>query len=355
MIASHCFKREWIDAKRSELGGGDPTLIEKTIHAFALLGHLARRRVPMVFKGGTSLMLRLPAIKRLSIDIDILCPLPDHELDIILREIATEPPFVRHEEDDRGHHRMPARRHFKFYYAPTDTTTLNPHVLLDVVKENQLHPNVDEVLISSPLFEVSEEVRVVVPIVENLLGDKLTAFAPDTVGIPCTTESAMQIMKQLFDIEVLFDASTDYKKVAPAYDAIFRAENNYRGGSLTAVEGLSDTIETARLLCHFNLKGSAQNDRQALLERGRQALASHLIGESFSQARAKIAASKAAFLASCLRDGNSATIAARVPFDITQAADLRDVLLPDVILHKLRGGNPEAFYYWALALEQLRF
>lgn len=55
MMATHCFKREWIDAKRTELGGGDPTLIEKTIHAFALLTHLARRGVPMVFKGGTSL------------------------------------------------------------------------------------------------------------------------------------------------------------------------------------------------------------------------------------------------------------------------------------------------------------
>jgi hypothetical protein len=352
MIASHCFKREWIDAKRSELGGGDPTLIEKTIHAFALLGHLARRRVPMVFKGGTSLMLRLPAIKRLSIDIDILCPLPDHELNIILREIATEPPFVRHEEDVRSHHRMPARRHFKFYYAPTDTT-INPHVLLDVVKENPLHPHTDEVVILSSLFEIEEVICVIVPTIENLLGDKLTAFAPNTVGIPSSSNYVMQIMKQLFDIEVLFDVATDYEKVALAYNAIFNAENNYRGNRFSTVQALNDTIETARLLCHYNLRGSAQNERQGSLEKGRQALASHLIGGSFPQEKAKVAASKVAFLASCLRDGKAATISAHVPYDISQTVRLRDIVLSDAILHRLRGGNPEAFYYWALTLGQL--
>jgi len=353
MIATHCFKREWIDAKRREMGGGDPTLIEKTIHAFALLGHLARHKVPMVFKGGTSLLLRLPDLKRLSIDIDILCPLPDQDLNSILREIAEEPPFVRYEEDERGHHRMPARRHFKFYYAPTDTTTFYSHVLLDIVSEEPLHPHTDEVVISSSLFEITEEIRVVVPTIENLLGDKLTAFAPETVGIPCSENYAMQIMKQLFDIEVLFDAAADFEKVALAYAAICHAENNYRGGQFTYVQALNDTIETARLLCHYNLKGSSQNERQTLLERGRQALASHLIGGPFSQAQTKVAASKAAFLASCLRDGNAAAIAARKPYDIAQAASLRDIVLSDGILHRLRGGNPEAFYYWALTLGQL--
>lgn len=353
MIATHCFKREWIDAKRSELGGGDPILIEKTLHAFELLGHLSQHGVPMVFKGGTSLLLRIPTIRRLSIDIDILCPLPDHELDHILSEIAAKPPFVRYEEDDRGHDRLPARRHFKFHYSQIVPGPTTPHVVLDVVKENPLHPHTDEVVISTSLFEIEEEVRVVVPTIENLLGDKLTAFAPDTVGIPCSEEYAMQIMKQLFDIEVLFDAATDLKKVLPAYNAIYSAENNYRGGSFTRAAALTDTIETARLLCHSNLKGSVQNDRQALIERGRQALTSHLIGESFSQARAKIAASKAAFLASCLMDGNAGALAARDPYDSTKTAGLRDVVLPDAILSRLRGGNPEAFYYWALTLGQL--
>lgn len=352
MIEKKCFSKDWIYAKRGEIGG-DPTLIEKTIYAFALLGCLGRLGVPMVFKGGTSLMLRLPQIRRLSIDIDILCPLPDSELDKVLTEVARERHFLRYEEDYRGHDRIPARRHFKFSYTPIDTNNLAPHVLLDVVRESPLHPHADAVVIASSLFEVKEEVRVVVPTVENLLGDKLTAFAPDTVGIPCTESLAMQVVKQLFDIESLFDVTQDFNAVFQSYNAIFRAENGYRGGAFSTVQALNDTIETARLICHFNLKGSAQNDRQALLERGRQALTSHLIGGTFSESKAKKAASKAAFLAACLRDDRLQNIKENVPFDFAQTSRLREVVLPDAILQRLRGGNPEAFYYWALAFGRL--
>ena len=59
MIADQCFTNEWHARKREELGGCDPALLEKTIHAFALLDALAARGLDFVFKGGTSLLLRL--------------------------------------------------------------------------------------------------------------------------------------------------------------------------------------------------------------------------------------------------------------------------------------------------------
>ncbi len=354
MIATHCFDRDWIEAKRQQMGGGNQTLIEKTIHAFALLSHLAYRNVPMVFKGGTSLILRVPQFRRLSIDIDILCPLPDNELDTILRQIGSESPFIRYEEDDRGQGRIPARRHFKFFYNSAVNRTAPEYVLLDVVKEEALHPHAEEVIIASSLFEVTDEVRVVVPVIESLLGDKLTAFAPCTVGIPCTPDYAMQVMKQLFDVEVLFDAASDFAKVAQAYGAVFTAENGYRDGAHTIEAALNDSIETARLIGHFNLRGSAQNEQQQMLERGRISLAGHLCGVSFTGLHAKIAAAKAAYLASCLRDRNVEGIIRRRPFASAAAGELREIVLPDLVLQRLRGSNPEAFYYWALALGLLR-
>ncbi|MCK9418283.1 MAG: nucleotidyl transferase AbiEii/AbiGii toxin family protein [Nitrospirae bacterium] len=350
MIATHCFQKDWALAKRSELGGGDPTLIEKTVHAFALLCHLAHRGVPMVFKGGTSLILRLPRFRRLSIDIDILCPLPDNDLDTHLKQIALEPPFIRYEEDDRGHDRLPARRHFKFYYNSAVNNNSPEYVLLDVVKEEAQHPYVENIVIASSLFDVTGDIRVDVPVIESLLGDKLTAFAPCTVGVPCTPDYAMQVMKQLFDVGVLFDVASDFGRVAQAYDAIFAAENMYRDGAHTVEAALNDSIETARLIGHFGLKGSAQNEQQILLERGRSSLTSHLCGTSFSGAQAKVAAAKAAYLATCLRDRNLDGIIRRRPFNPDGVGELREIVLPDLVLQRLRGGNPEAFYYWALAL-----
>ena len=71
LINPKCFSQEWIISKSKEFSG-DPTLIEKTIRAFALLGYIAQLEEDFIFKGGTSLLLHVPKIKRLSIDIDII-------------------------------------------------------------------------------------------------------------------------------------------------------------------------------------------------------------------------------------------------------------------------------------------
>lgn len=73
MIAEICFTADWLEKKRKELGNVDPILLERALHAFALLGHLAESGLEFVFKGGTSLLLHAPVIRRLSIDIDIIC------------------------------------------------------------------------------------------------------------------------------------------------------------------------------------------------------------------------------------------------------------------------------------------
>jgi hypothetical protein len=349
MIASHCFTRDWIYAKRTEFGGGDPTLIEKTIHAFALLCHLTKRGLPLVFKGGTSLMLRLARPRRLSIDVDILCPLPAGELDAVLAQVVDPgTTFHRYEEAPRDPRRLPARRHFKFYYHPYDPKTLGPFVLLDVVTERAVYPHCSHVPIQSPLFLLEEEVRVEVPTIEGLLGDKLTAFAPNTVGVSCNADSAMQVMKQLFDVGELFDAAADFQAVAQAYDAIFRAENGYRGGRFTREGALTDTVETARRLCHHGFRGAPRHEHQPMLDTGRKAVASHLFGGEFSRDAARVAAAKAAFLATRLRDGIPQGLAPGFRYDPARVAQLTVVRLSDPVLQRLRAGNPEAFHYWSL-------
>jgi len=50
-IKNGCFNSDWIKTKKEELAG-DPVLIEKTIHAFALLGYLVQTETDFIFKGG---------------------------------------------------------------------------------------------------------------------------------------------------------------------------------------------------------------------------------------------------------------------------------------------------------------
>jgi hypothetical protein len=58
MISQTCFTSEWINAKRTEMLAADPGIMEKSIHALALLSHLAESGLPFVFKGGTSFVPR---------------------------------------------------------------------------------------------------------------------------------------------------------------------------------------------------------------------------------------------------------------------------------------------------------
>jgi len=70
----------WIQEVADKYRFKEVQLIEKTIRAFSLLEALVRSGCPFVFKGGTSLMLHLNSSKRLSIDIDIICP-PGTDID----------------------------------------------------------------------------------------------------------------------------------------------------------------------------------------------------------------------------------------------------------------------------------
>ena len=75
MISKDCFTSQWIDEVSTRLEYKDKSLIEKVVRAFSLLEMLVQSGCPLIFKGGTALMLILgKALHRMSIDIDIICP-----------------------------------------------------------------------------------------------------------------------------------------------------------------------------------------------------------------------------------------------------------------------------------------
>ncbi len=75
MIKKECFAPAWIDAISDRYNYRDKNLIEKVVRAFSLLEMLSSNGCPMVWKGGSSLMVILDSRAfRLSIDIDVICP-----------------------------------------------------------------------------------------------------------------------------------------------------------------------------------------------------------------------------------------------------------------------------------------
>lgn len=122
---------------------------------------------------------------------------------------------------------------------------------------------VEQLPIVSPFLVMEgEPLTVNLPSKEDLLGDKLTAFAPNTTGIPYIkmTRSwdgsmeerhcGMEIIKQLFDVASLFDGVEDLRVVRETFGRIAPIELEYRGlnkDNLMAV--LEDIYRTAELVC----------------------------------------------------------------------------------------------------------
>ena len=352
MIAEICFTADWLDKKRKELKGVDPSLLERALHAFALLGHLAESDLKFVFKGGTSLLLHVPVIRRLSIDIDILCSAPTAELDRVMAEVAKVPPFIRYEEDERGSRGLPERRHFKFFYTPLVAGNPAPYVFLDVVEEPHVPHEVIDKPITPEILEIRREILVTVPTVESLLADKLTAFAPRTTGVPFqpangSPPDTMQIVKQLFDVGELFNLAEDLEAVRRVYQKIFSQENVYRGGGFAPADALEDTIQASLSLSMHRLKGVKDSAEALMLEDGARKLTSHLVDHRFNLDMAKLAAAKAALTAKLVKSEDAGASLGEFR-TVPPPEELRQLKIDGEWerLNRLMSVNPEAFWYW---------
>ena len=360
MLSKKCFSWDWINLKRKDLLVKDLGILEKSIHALALLAHLSESGLPFVLKGGISLLLHLQQIRRLSIDVDIICGAAKPELDSALHSICKKAPFIGHIEDMRGNRRSPNRRHFKFFFNSNIEKKKELFILLDVIEEPDCHLPLTMKPVLAPFIEIDKETNVRIPTIEGLLADKLTAFAPNTIGVPFERQigkyQTMQVAKQLFDIGELFGNAVNMPEVADAYLANFEKENGYRGNNHTKEVVLNDTIQVSRNFCGLMLKNFPDNEDAIKLRDGIVRLSNHLVGEIPDLNRQmKVAAAKAALLSLAIKTG-------RIDFSLTDLKygkeKINEIRANDLFgefvgLTRLKNTNPEAFYY-LLKAERLK-
>jgi hypothetical protein len=353
MISRECFQKEWIQRQANEAGSPNPVMLEKAIVALQLLGHLTETGLPLQFKGGTSLLLRISPARRLSIDIDIVTQATPDELTRTLPIVAASFPFIGFDHDVNRDKDMPPKKHFHFFYT-SNLSGKTDHILLDVLFESEEALHCEPVPIATPFFVPEREVLVPVPSINSLLGDKLTAFAPNTIGILHDPRRRTDIVKQLFDVAALFDAASDLTTTAEVYEALHAKQLTYRNVRFTLAETLNDTIETGFLYSQLGLRGSTPSDQGQFLEEGVKNLQNHLLNYPFRKEEARVAAGKAAALA--------AWIQKRPPFSLesmrynsSNIEELRTQTLGDswAPLTRLKAANPEAFHYWHLTREIL--
>lgn len=329
-------------------------MLEKAIVALQLLGHLAESRLPIQFKGGTSLLLRLNPIRRLSIDVDIVTQVTPEELVAALDRVSKLAPLTGYEHDVQRDRDLPPKKHFRFFY-PSAIEAKTDHILLDVLFEPQVPPHCELIVINTPFIIPEREVRVAVPTVNSLLGDKLTAFAPRTIGILYHPLRKTDIAKQLFDVGALFDAATDLSVAAETYAAVHARQLIYRQATFSLADTLNDSIEAGFLYSQLALRGSTETEQGLFLHDGVTALQNHLVNQPFRRDEARIAASKVACVAAWIQRRPADVTIEQLRFNPSRIAELRALKIqaPWTPLTRLKGGNAQAFHYWYQAQRML--
>ncbi len=343
MISPECFKLDWVVSIRDNFPKTDPAIIEKTIYAFELLGLLIENKIDFIFKGGTSMLLHIDPPRRLSIDIDIVSDVSENQL----RDIINDTVFQRYEFNRRIAGNIP-KSHHKFYYY-SQVNQREDYVLLDVVNSSNPYSKIIKSKVQTDFFIPDEEIFVKIPTLDCLLGDKLTAFAPNTIGVPYNKNKSMSIIKQLIDVDDLFMNLKMPADLLQSYQQVFEIENRFRDDQYTLGNVLSDTIDTCYLISQIDLRKSIQNKKTEEIRAGIRQIASHLLINRYSLPDAKLSAARIAYLATIIKyqeDNRDAYFQLFQQNSITgnESIELEKYL----ILNRIRNALPEAFYYWYL-------
>ena len=337
----------WIEHAAKDNKVKDIALVEKTIRAFSLLEALVRSGCPFLFKGGSSLMLHLDTEKRLSIDIDIICP-PGTRIEDYLEKYSEEYGFGEVKLVERISRTDIPKQHAKFFYQVAyPTGGHQDKILLDVLFEEIHYSDIVELPIQSRLLKTyGEPVMVKLPSKEDLLGDKLTAFAPHTTGIPFfkgEKNCSMEISKQLFDIASLFDIITDLSVTSGTFKKFAMVELQYRGLEADAIQVVLDDIYNTAMC--IVLRGQDNPEEFQLLQDGIKRVRGFIHSEVYSLESAITNASKAAYLSKLISRGLN-EVKHYNPAEVSLLADAMIQSPLSTKLNKLKKTNTEAFFYW---------
>src|SRR3546814_820502 len=246
------------------------------------------------------------------------------------------------------------KAHYGFSLGSTINDQYSGKILLDVLTDSSVYPELIKKSIQTKWIETESETIVVMPSLDSITGDKLTAFAPNTIGIPYFKKGepfAMEICKQLFDLGKLFDHIQDIKTVAKSFRAFAEQEIAYRKNQNTVLNitpemVLRDTIETCRIITkrETNKEEPAKTNFKLLQDGIRAFGTGYLMAGKFRIDEAIAGAARVAHLAAKLLTRDSSPVQ---QFN-GQNLNLLNIAHPEWnFLTKLkRQPDKSSFYYW---------
>lgn len=229
-------------------------------------------------------MLLLKEPKRVSTDIDIIVN-NGTNLDLYLNKVWKKYPFLSLEDNSKDE--KCKIKHYVFQVQHTSET--KPlRIRLDILIEDCPYSTIKAVELSSPLL-ISTGIKeyISVPSIECLLADKLSAFAPHTIGVnPEMTsfgkpiDNHLQVIKQLYDIGTLFEEAKEFEETKKTYIRIIKSENELRNADFSMSEILDDSFNAA--LSVATLGAFSKDDYQKIYKDGISKIRDHIFSNDFN-------------------------------------------------------------------------
>ena len=277
-------------------------LTQRAIYALGMVEALCKVGLDFVFKGGSSLMLLFKTPKRLSTDVDILVS-PDCDIDEYIKKASEIFPFVSCEESIRKTTKSISKKHFRIHYqSPKNSKTFS--VIVDVLFSNNNYKKTEMVPINGGLLlsDETNDLMVKIPTHECLLADKLTAFAPHTIGInfyndDYSNDKRLEVIKQFYDVASLFDLGGDFILLRDTYYLIAKDEIMYRGKTIDVRECLIDSFNSALSILSL---GKFYPDDYVNFVNGFKRISEHVIDVRLNPNNAYLPASKIMLLTAAI-------------------------------------------------------
>lgn len=344
MINHNCTSLEWITKVSALHNNADKILVEKVIRALMLLEGLAVSGLDFCFKGGTATMLLLEKPRRMSIDIDIIVPDANADIPATLDKVCAQQGFTGWEAVERQNKGLIHKTHYKLHFLSNVSRAREQFILLDVLHEQVGYSKtIQKPLTSSFIENEDAAVLVTMPDINSITGDKLTAFSPNTIGIPYSKgghDRGMEIIKQLYDLSCLYEQVDDISIVREVFERFCAVESKYREHGFSPEAVLEDAQINALSICFR--KAYDERCQYEVLSKGAKQVNGFIFSERFSNEKAMVHAAKVAYLVELVKQG----INQKVLFD--PAIDMRNwqISLPsDTRINKVKKSSPEGFFY----------
>ena len=317
---------------------------------------------------------------KFSVDIDIIVR-PDmtrEELESHLSKIVESSNFTdMWLEERRSYKEGVPKAHYAFSFQ-SNVSTKNQkgeviaqpqkEILLDVLFAENHYPVIIERPVQTEWLVTKGEILTVrTPDICSIAGDKLTAFAPNTTGVPYHRESVnnkgepiksemfMEIMKQAFDVGCLFDLIESLDTFKQSYRATASGEIKYRPErGITSVDDvLKDTVATALVLARNTAQVNAEDKIiYSYFIKGIQQFGHYVYTANFRIEQAQVAVAKAAYLAAIVLSDAGAF----EKFDSGKALNEYLISHPDYnfLNRQLKFvAKGEALFYWSRTVAML--